>query len=138
MKKKIVIIIMLVFGLSGCNSQEQAQTTSADNNLVQVDPIKRLMSAKDVNLNENYQFAVTDKIGDNENIDYYKLSKVLEIQTANDSDYVLYSSAEDTQDINNMKAQSFSGDLKIDISETTYFVLQAIDRPIEVTISTME
>ncbi len=138
MKKQIIIIVVLIIGLAGCTQQEEPQPTSADAGLVKVDAIKRLISAKDVTLNDSYAFAITNEVGDNDNLDYYKLSSVLQINVANDSKYVLYSSTENTQNTEEMKSQEFSNDININISEPTYFVLEAIERPIEVTISTME
>lgn len=59
--KKLSIIMMLILVLTAGCSQQQAEETSANNDLLEVDAPNKLLTAADVDLTQTYNFAYNDQ-----------------------------------------------------------------------------
>ncbi len=132
-----LIVLMLIFILSGCSNKNTDVQELSNNDLIPVSDITRLSSAKDVKENEEYRFYVTDKV-DESIAENYKLSNTLTITPNNTKTYRLYSSSQKIDNIDEMTSQEFNGTLEVPITQPTYFVLTVENGPIDVTVSTME
>ncbi len=117
MKIKYLLIASLVI-LSGCS--QSAETTNADNGMIEATSIERVLTASDVHLTDQYQFAINDQVV--EGIDTY--SGPVSISTDDQVELIIYGSDQPIDEFipdQPLENQTFIAEVAADGKATTTY-----------------
>lgn len=134
--KKIILIPILLLVVTGCGAKQEAEASSADNGLMEVDNIQRVLSASDVEQEGVYQFTSNKDVVDG--FDTFVQKDKLAISPENVSEYTLYESVEEIKNLDQdgLKEYHFGEEgVELTPQGETYYYLESSDDEIDVVVS---
>lgn len=134
--KKFILIPIILLVITGCGAKQEAESSSADNGLIEADNIQRVLSASDVEQNGVYQFTSNKDVV--EGYDTFVQKNGLTISPENTSEYTLYESTGEIKNLDQdgLKEYHF-GEEGVELAPQgeTYYYLESNDDEIDVVIS---